>query len=372
MNLIRTETANLFTHLGSLATDPICSVHKQIFKLTLPKNRIYLKSSYLSLLASKIDSLIKIVLLTPIAVQLGFIGIVSRFIANRISPNPFIYRISKCKEKAPLANPTIFKWNICGIGGGYPIYQNGLKPWDERFDEIVAKVKEQDADIVFLEEVYDYKLGNKLFKALKNDYKYFYFNINPMAIGAPSGQFVASKIPPSNPRVKSFPSSSNVGRIKFVGKCLFGVDFGKFSFYHTHLQHSEDVHNPTPEEIEGREKQARIILKKINETKNSNYNVLLGDLNMKPDEIAKSPFMGLFKSPPNLGSCSYFPVEKSSKGLKSKDDIKESGSFIDYILLQKNFSTITTKLVKVFSLRKPERNLSDHHGLFSKIHTSIF
>jgi len=371
MNLIRTETANLFTHLGSLATDLICSAHKHAVKLNLRENRIYPKNSHLSLLASKIYSLVRIVLVIPFALQLGFIGIVCRFIANRISPNPFIFKVGDAKEIPLKANPTIFKWNICGIGGGYPTYQNGLKPWDERFSEIVAKIKEQDADIVFLEEVYDYKLGDKLFKALKNDYKYFYFNINPMAAGAPSGQFVASKIPPKNPRVYSFPSSSNVGRIKFVGKCIFGVDFGKFSFYHTHLQHSEDVHNPHPDEIKARKKQAEIILKKITKTENSNYNILLGDLNMKPDELKASPFMRLFKSPLNLGSSSYFPVEKSSKELKSKAEVKECGSFIDYILLQKSIATISTKLVKAFSLGNPERNLSDHHGLFSKIYTGI-
>jgi len=377
MHYLRTKSANLFTHYGSLATDPICSVHKHVIKLTLTKNRIYPKSSYLYFFADKVNSLVRIILLLPLAVPLGAAGITFRFIANVISPDPFIFRFGSMwnfeKDEMNIIsreNPTIFKWNICGIGGGYPTYQNGLKPWDERFNQIVDKIKEQDADILFLEEVYDYKLGNKLFKALKNNYRHFYFNINPKAVGAPSGQFIASRIPTSNPRVKSFPSSSNIGRIKFVGKCLFGIDIGNFSFYHTHLQHSENEHNPTTKEIEERKKQAKIILKEISKTKNSNYNVLLGDLNMTPKELKKSPLMRLFQSPPNLGTRSYFPVERASKELKTKREIKNEGSFIDYILLQKSYRSITTKLIKTFSLRYPERNISDHHGLFSRINNT--
>ena len=94
MNIIRVETARLLTYFGSLATDPICSAHKNFIYLTLGKNRIYPEESYVTLIAKKTAALVKSILLFTIGIPLGALGIVFRFIANIISPNQFLYKKS--------------------------------------------------------------------------------------------------------------------------------------------------------------------------------------------------------------------------------------------------------------------------------------
>ncbi|MGD2170272.1 MAG: hypothetical protein PVI40_08545 [Chlamydiota bacterium] len=361
---------NLFL-LASTLTEPICIAHEKLFsKVLLEDNdKLYPKNSILST-SSKISNLVQSTLLTVIGIPLAAIGVAVRFIAIHINPNNFSYYQTSAPE-LPFNenNIDLFFQNICGIAGGFPTIQSKLKPWRERLDIIVENIRREDKPLIFLEEVYDHKIGLELIEKLKSQYPHFIFNTGPISYGSPMGLFIASKYPINTPKFSYFPTATNIGETKFIGKGIFSCYMGDTLFILSHLQHSKNHKKPLFCEISARAEQIKIIEKFIQKEKKKNSNirvVFLGDLNFKAEEMDQLKLSDRFQIPQELDQPSSFPTKKVYDGEKVS---LEDGYTIDHILMEKNSnSEVTVEILPAFDIHQMTADYSsDHHCLIGKI-----
>ncbi len=269
---------------------------------------------------------------------------------------------------------SLLSWNICCVGGGYPITDGGVLPWSDRIDAILDKIAEKGADVNCLYETFDTKsafyLGEKL---QKMGYTHVYFNIGPRPIGVSSGIFIASKFPISNPEFTPFPDNSLIGRTKFAAKGVFSFDLldrqTPFARVHaTHLQHSAECSFPTPQEVEARKQQMQILLGNLPPLANR-CTLVTGDLNLDDAELLSSPWHRRF-----IKGDAFPPEEKTWGGdafcAKMMDQRPSSPLNLDHtLLLAGTARSIHTTLVKTGfdgTTFRPEA-LSDHAGLFTRV-----
>lgn len=123
----------------------------------------------------------------------------------------YLFREGDFPYKTAAEEVAILNWNVCFLPGCLPLIFGGVLPWQERVEEVVLKIKECDADVICLQEVFDRKAALKLYEGLKGSYSDFYLSIAPKnlgfslnSLGLGSGLFVASKYPLKNTYYESF------------------------------------------------------------------------------------------------------------------------------------------------------------------------
>ncbi|HNA61831.1 MAG TPA: hypothetical protein PKW79_02005 [Rhabdochlamydiaceae bacterium] len=214
---------------------------------------------------------------------LASLGICLRWIVCQIQTKPYLY----FKGEAPVVQKSdfyLFSWNVACNSGGYSISDAGVMPWAYRIDGIIQTIRDKNADVLTLYEVFDPEAGFYLYSQLKDQYAHFYFNIGPRSIGVNSGIFMASKIAIDNPEFVPFPKEMLVGRTKNAEKGIFSFDVTGTRVFSTHLQHSEECNYSTSEEIEARKSEMELIMDKIRLV--AGPVILTGDLNMDDGELA--------------------------------------------------------------------------------------
>jgi exonuclease III len=304
-------------------------------------------------------------------------GIALRFVGLQAQVAPFIYLKGDKEDKnLPLEKSfSLLSWNICCIGGGYPISDGGVSPWSMRIKSVVEKVLEKNADVNCLYEVFDVQTAFTLFQAMKEKgYTHFYFNMGAKSIGTSSGIFVASKYKISHPEFIPFTEDMLVGRTKHSGKGAFSFDIesqGKTfaTIVTTHMQHSELPEFPTDEEVLARKMQMELVLKKV-EKAYDRCVVVTGDLNLDDHEYNRSFWKRYFEK-----GDAFSSLQKTWDGdlfcanLVGK---KASGPLnLDHTMLRRGSARlIKTDLVKTgFDAKVFNKEaLSDHCGLISQIH----
>lgn len=192
---------------------------------------------------------------------------------------------------------SLFSLNTCFLPGGFSLDHGGVVPWKGRIDKVVNQIKQQNSDVICLQEVFDLESGYYLHKRIKDTYPESYINIGPKNIGLNSGLFVASKFPIKDAEFIPFDKDTLVGSGKNVKKGIFGFTLYQNSqpfarIYNLHLSHSEKDDRPTNEEILGRKKQIDALLTKLyrDAAKYGNIPMIItGDFNMDTWEYMQSP-----------------------------------------------------------------------------------
>ena len=114
-----------------------------------------------------------------------------RALAVNLQKEPFLHFYEKDNPTKELPKDrafTLFSWNVCFVGAGYPISDGGVLPWVSRIDPVIDKIIAQDADVNCLYETFDTSSAFYMYERLKKaGYSHFYFNIGPKIIGASSG-----------------------------------------------------------------------------------------------------------------------------------------------------------------------------------------
>ncbi|MEK7340524.1 MAG: endonuclease/exonuclease/phosphatase family protein [Candidatus Rhabdochlamydia sp.] len=354
---------------ASLLTEPACKAH-ELFRRLYLVDVLNPTASKTSNWARKFFLGMGLVVSSFLSIGTTIPGAALRGITSHLEKEPFIYYQGKLPDEALKDDFSLLSWNICCVGGGYSISDGGVMPWPFRIDNIIAKINEEDPDILALYEVMDTAAGFHLYEKLQERYAHFYFNIGPRAIGPSSGIFVASKAEIKNPEFTPFPKQILVGRTKISEKGVFSFDVyveeKKVKVYATHLQHSEQPQYPTEEEVEARKKEMDLIIKKAHqETGNI---IVTGDLNLDNAEYAKSSWVETFQdvSFDENGSRTWGGDEFCAKMVGKRD----SGPLnLDYTLITKK-SEINGKTSLVETGYDDTRftidALSDHKGLLSR------
>ena len=72
---------------------------------------------------------------------------------------------------------TVMTWNIRGHGGGLHYIEGGVIHWRSRIDRIIDSIKEQNPDVVVLQEVNDTALMERIVQGLEGDFAHFYAHL---------------------------------------------------------------------------------------------------------------------------------------------------------------------------------------------------
>jgi len=185
------------------------------------------------------------------------------------------------KSFAPGDSPIIYTGNHCGAGGGVPLEKGGVIDWRYRIDDIVAGIKEEDADVVVLQEYYDSAFAEALIAHLQDRYAHIFFHLGQNLIGSESGVMILSKIP-----VHKFSFSTFQNNNWTLSRGFAFVEFKRtpdakepfFRLLGTHLRHGEEASDRTI-----RLGQVAQMTESIRQAQAKIPTLLAGDLNIERD-----------------------------------------------------------------------------------------
>lgn len=364
---------------ASYLTDPICKAHEN-YRLLPIVQKIHPTATALSNLARKMSLYTAVLGWGALSLGTALPGAVLRSVGASLQQAPFLHAQGPASPKTLPSDGSfsLLSWNICCVAGGYPITDGGVMPWSFRFDKIVRKIQEQNADINCIYETFDTKSAFSLVEKLKqNGYHHFYWNMGPRAFGVSAGIFVASKYEIQNPEFSQFPLDSLVGRTKHAAKGVFSFDLvsNRKSFariFSTHLQHSEEPAFPTQEEVLARQKQMGIILDKVKAVKDRCV-VVTGDLNLDDEEYNRSTWHTNFDKGKLAPHTTWGGDEFCARLMGKRGSVPLN---LDHTMVVKGTArALQTSFVEtgfkgtVFN----KEALSDHDGVFSRVsvHSTI-
>lgn len=277
--------------------------------------------------------------------------------------------------------------NICCFPGNLTYTYGGVSPWKQRIDKLVEVIRNSDAHIVCLQEVWDPECMRALIESMKNDFGFFVYNagdpagtINVNKMGYGSGLFVASKLPLDSIEFHRFPRSipENSHRGAIVAICRIAKE--RIAFINTHLNHTSA--HLLHQMLEVRQEQLLLTYGYLQKAiamqlPNKCWGFVAGDFNIDADttEFKQSGLSSLFsipyasnpsKEPPTW--TDYFndlvvtPVDK-------RETVRPVYELVDYCV-EPSLSNVkppvsTQKLVPLFDIKAPTEALSDHQALLT-------
>lgn len=286
------KASAIIFRVASYMSEPLCKTHQYLRQYSVV-DALHPNASRTERWARKFFFSMGVVLNGIASIFTTIPGIALRHLAKSLQQHPFIYFEGNASEKKLEEKKfTFLSWNVCFVSGGYSISDGGVTPWEYRIGKVTDKVKERDADVVCLYEVFDNLAAFRVFEDLKDQYSHFYFNVGPKSFGPSSGIFVASKYKMANPEFIAYPKDMLVGRTKNSEKGVFSFDLQNdaHSFariFTTHLQHSEEPMYPTEEEVIARKDAIELILGKMDQN-HGKATILAGDLNLDDEEFQSS------------------------------------------------------------------------------------
>ncbi|MFA6118633.1 MAG: endonuclease/exonuclease/phosphatase family protein [Parachlamydiales bacterium] len=319
--------------------------------------------------------------LLPFALGGLILGQVCHFSAFLLSTTPYIHLKNEANLKPLDKLCSLLQLNCCLTAGGFSkLFGGTVIPNDERVSKIAEMIKQNDPDLVCLQEVSDIKDAFKLYNELSNKYGDFYFNIGstPFILQNNSGLFVASKTALENPQVHSFSDIS--GTESMANKCFFIFSTNNANFVTTHLSPSHDDLNPTNQESHVREEeQQRIRLaSKQRSSDNKKPTYVSGDFNINwnSDQYQKGLLFAEGKDYYNNNRSESLSQDATceteylvDRNWHHKKDVKPQHLILDYFLslFDSNATSVKTRKIATFDTDKPQEAISDHSALISTI-----
>lgn len=319
--------------------------------------------------------------LLPFALGGLVLGQACHFSAFLLSTTPYIHLKNEANLKTLDKICSLLQLNCCLTAGGFSkLFGGTVIPNDERVLKIAEMIKQNDPDLVCLQEVSDIKDAFKLYNELSTKYGDFYFNIGatPFILQNNSGLFVASKTAIENPEVHSFSDIS--GTESMVNKCFFLFSTSSANFVTTHLSPSHDDLNPTSQEDKVRdEEQQRILLAaKQRSADNKKPTYVSGDFNINwnSDQYQKGllftegkDYYNQDRSEASTQDATCETEYLIDRNWHHKKDTKPQNLILDYFLslFDSNEASVKTRKIATFDTDNPEDAISDHSALISII-----
>lgn len=287
-------------------------------------------------------------LLTPAAL----IGSGLYMVSDKISQKSFTYLKGTAEESPPSDPLTILTLNACMFAGGLPYFLGGLPPSSERLDKLATLVKNQDPQVLLLQEM-SYPASVALYEKLKDHYPHFFLRIGPNDPLMESGLFVASKTPIKDAGFILFDGQTSMSR------GAFWIETPEAAIFTSHMEHGE-------ENNQMRVAQLGKIKEKMEDFHKPCY--LLGDLNIDRyleghyDECnIEQDFIDPLPEGTPTCSANLEAVMRGSDPPEQKDEQD------DYALLKKAEHSgdiaLEVKVIETYEEDKPYEAITDHKGL---------
>jgi endonuclease/exonuclease/phosphatase family metal-dependent hydrolase len=306
-------------------------------------------------------------------VVLGLASKLLRAIGFSIQKKEFTHIQTSREEKVLNSqNPEmkIMSWNICGIGGGLSLDHGGVIHWKSRLNALVEKIKNEDPDVLILQEVYDGALAEALVKNLESEFSHFFIHLGPNVWGSIGGCMILSKC-----ALHHFSHSSFKNNDWTLNRGIAHLEIKKnpkdplpwIRILGTHL-----IHGNAPKDKANRLEQIGQIVDHVATQKLSIPTILAGDLNIERDAEEGKTLSSFFLH-------SYEGVKPTcTNRLTFQWDAKEKVVWeetIDYISLLKSdipseekVILEDTHLIEAFDESYNTKTaLSDHHALSTKV-----
>lgn len=314
--------------------------------------------------------------------SIGVLGIGSRFfraLGFALQKGGYTHVRGAAPEKVlDPKNPQlkVMNWNICGFAGGLSLDYGGLIHWSSRLDGIVKKIKEEDPDVLILEEVFDTALAEALIKQLNQEYAHFFIHLGPNSWGSVGGGMVISKCAVHHFSHTSFKTNSwtmNRGFATLELKASPEDSLPSARIISTHL-------TPGSKDSEERKNQTAQILGDLSQKTLSMPTILAGDLNIEREGKEGESLLPYF----HHGYQGEKPTATNRFMAQWDNKTPEVGEeTIDYISIFKNtplpdgsrlpvvehqVSFADCHLVEAFDDSSTTKTtLSDHHGISAVI-----
>jgi len=213
--------------------------------------------------------------------------------------------------------------NTCFLPGGLPKLNGGVEPWRARFSPLVKFIKESNADVVCLQEMFNPDATDALRQFLSDDYAHFYVHIAPKVLskkmsntfGFGSGLLVMSKMPIKNAQYVPIKAEHPC-----VNRGVFMVDVVRkdskpLRIGNTHLV---AFHNDEAKQI--RQEQIKEVTKILSKSKYQT--ILCGDFNISlgsgepAEDTLKEFYLPTYSNGPTY--CDYTKYWKSPDEFEPK------------------------------------------------------
>lgn len=296
----------------------------------------------------------------PVTISLYTLGEGMHFCGNTINGTSYTYLPGNGPEKLDDQNLRAMTLNACMLWGGLPIPLGGLRPPGKRIEELAALIREQDPDLLFLQEM-SFPASKELFELLKEDYAHCFTRIGPNFMRMESGLTIFSKVGVEKVGFWPFPNQNGIKRGAFYMQTPHNY------FVTTHMEAGDAAAERSQQfaqitrEIEALKKEKELPC------------FVLGDFNIDSYKSDREYQSTIGNNP------DYFDPNKDNKEesctnvllnhMLGKEIDSKHFEKIDYALLHGDPSKVTlnTKLVDTYSIEDPFHAISDHKGLMMDI-----
>jgi endonuclease/exonuclease/phosphatase family metal-dependent hydrolase len=210
---------NIFHTLAYFLQKPVQTSSEYVIRAACGKNRS---------LPSRCATVALHALSATLTVPLYLIGEGLHFCGNKINGTPYTYWRGSAAEKEDTGALKCISFNVCMLWGGMPILFGGCTPARERMDEMAKFIKEQNPDVLFLQEA-SFPAAYELFSRLQGDYAHCFTRIGPNPFRMESGLTVFSKVAIEKAAFLPFHDQAGIYR------GAFSIETHSKNFITTHL-----------------------------------------------------------------------------------------------------------------------------------------
>ncbi|MFI5334922.1 MAG: endonuclease/exonuclease/phosphatase family protein, partial [Chlamydiales bacterium] len=305
------------------------------------------------------------ILLAPVTLVTALAGGALQVAGNAVSPHPYYYIKGEANAPREEREISLMTLNTCMFWGSLPMLFGGVSPAEQRVQRIADLIKQINPTVFAGQEV-SFRAGLQLAKKLKHNYTHIFLNIAPNPWRLESCLFLAMR---GNlaaiPYFKAFPNQNGIRRGWFC------CTTERFTVITTHLTPGKEQ----PSQQMRHTQRVRISHDVGQHLHQSSIPLfLLGDLNCAPKEIPFDFISNLFWDEydetrvDDNATC----TNELTSWMRGKKNIQaDRYESIDYALVTRSslsspsasVSYIKVKKVETFDLERPEKALSDHHGL---------
>lgn len=271
--------------------------------------------------------------------------------SDKVSQKSFTYLKGTGEEITPPDSMKMMTLNACMFPGGLPFVLGGLPPASERLKKLEALIREQNPDVLLLQEM-AHGPSVDLYESIKDLYPHFFVRIGPNPPLMESGLFVASRYPIQNAGFIPYDDQKGILR------GAFWIETKDAVIFTSHMEHGEETNHM-------RVAQFNKVKEKMAQFEKPCF--LLGDLNVdryveghyEECAIAKDFHDPLPKGTP---TCSG-KLEAIMRGTRIPDQPNEQD---DYALLRRgehDACDLDIEIVDTYDENQPHDATSDHKAV---------